>query len=240
MIYKVCLYGQSIGSFRSILKRQKLFFVSYQAILHPNLFFDNVNISFVDEHKHLGVTFSKNGKWKNHIDNLIKSATKILGIMGSLKVKLRRQPLNQIYISFLRPILEYASVKSGIIVHNYHTLSDRRKYKTLIYTFKIINGLAPDYLCSIFPGATGNRTHYPFRNALGRDIIAKRTALFHRLYLFGTISHMNLKHCNRYLCLKVRSFSRLTSPRYLNIMSSVTDSYLFFIQEFVTIVAIFN
>jgi len=193
--------------------------------------------------------------------------------LRSLKFKLRRQSLNQIYISFLRPILEYASVdwdnctqlekdsletiqhesprivtgttRSVSIVNVYKeigwlSLSDRRKYQKLIYTYKIINGLAPDYLCSIFPGATGNRTHYPFRNALGRDIIAKRTALFHRLYLFGTISHMNLKHCNRYLCLKVRSFSRLTSPRYLNIMSSVTDSYLFFIQEFVTIVAIFN
>ena len=59
---------------------------SNQAILHPNLIFDNVNISFGDEHKKLGVTFSKYGKWKNHIDNLIKSATKILGTMRSLKV----------------------------------------------------------------------------------------------------------------------------------------------------------
>ena len=191
MIYKVCLYGQSNGSFRSILKRQKLFFVSYQAILHPIIFFDNVDISFVDEHTHSGATFSRNGKWKNHIDNLIKSATKILGIMRSLKVKLRRQSLNQIHISFLRPILEYASVKSGIIVHNYHTLSDRRKYKTLVYTFKIINGLAPDYLCSIFPGATGNRTHYPFRNGLGRDIIAKRTELFANCFIPSSVSFWN-------------------------------------------------
>ena len=91
------------------LKTEAILF-SNQAILHPKLFFDNVNISFVDEHKHSGATFSRNRKWKNHIDNLIKSATKILGIMRSLKVKLRRLSLNQIYISFLRPILEYASV----------------------------------------------------------------------------------------------------------------------------------
>ena len=31
---------------------------------------------------------------------------------------------------------------------------------------------------------------------------------------------MNLKHCNLYLCLKVKSFNRLTSPRSLNIISS--------------------
>ena len=47
------------------------------------------------------------------------------------------------------------------------------KNQKLIYTFKIINGLAPDYLCSISSGATGNRTHYPLRNALDRDSIAR-------------------------------------------------------------------
>jgi len=37
--------------------------------------------------------------------------------MGLLKSKLRRESLNQIYISFLRPFLEYASVvlDNGII-----------------------------------------------------------------------------------------------------------------------------
>ena len=42
--------------------------------------------------------------------NITKSASKVLGIMRSVKFKLRRESLNQIYNSFLRPILEYASV----------------------------------------------------------------------------------------------------------------------------------
>ena len=32
----------------------------------PNLIFDDVRISFVDNHKHLGLTLSSNGKWKTH------------------------------------------------------------------------------------------------------------------------------------------------------------------------------
>ena len=76
----------------------------------PTLLFDNVHIQFVEDHKHLGLTLSSNGKWQVHVNNLTKSASKILGIMRNLKFKLKRDSLNQIYISFLRPILEYSSV----------------------------------------------------------------------------------------------------------------------------------
>ena len=60
--------------------------------------------------KHLGMTFSDDCKWHEHIDNITLSASKLLGIMRKLKFTVRRKTLNQIYISFLRPILEYASV----------------------------------------------------------------------------------------------------------------------------------
>ena len=75
----------------------------------PYLLFDNVQIQFVDYNKHLGLTFSSNGKWHDHINNMSKSAFKLLGMMRSLKFRLKRESLNQIYISFLRPIVEYAS-----------------------------------------------------------------------------------------------------------------------------------
>ncbi len=45
-----------------------------------------------------------------HISNVITSASKVLGSMKALKFKLKRQTLNQIYISYMRPILEYAAV----------------------------------------------------------------------------------------------------------------------------------
>ena len=76
----------------------------------PTLYFDNVKLTFVDHHKHLGITLSQNGSWHAHTSNLISSASKILGSMKALKFKLKRDTLNQIYFSYLRPILEYASV----------------------------------------------------------------------------------------------------------------------------------
>ena len=76
----------------------------------PNLIFNYVRISFVDNHKHLGLILSSNGKWKEHISNLLRSASQLLGMMRTLKFRLKRDSLNQIYVSFLRPVLEYASV----------------------------------------------------------------------------------------------------------------------------------
>ena len=79
-------------------------------IVRPSLFFDNVQLDFVKTHKHLGVTLSDDGTWHAHISNISSSASKVLGTMKLLKFKLKRATLNQIYISYLRPILEYASI----------------------------------------------------------------------------------------------------------------------------------
>jgi hypothetical protein len=64
----------------------------------------------VDNHKHLGLTLSCDLKWHKHINNISASASKVLGSMRALKFQLKRSTLNQIYISYMRPILEYASI----------------------------------------------------------------------------------------------------------------------------------
>ena len=61
-------------------------------------------------YKHLGVTLTENGKWHNHIENILASASKVIGVMRKLKYTFSRIALNQIYISYARPILEYSSV----------------------------------------------------------------------------------------------------------------------------------
>jgi len=76
----------------------------------PRLEFNNTILSTTDTHKHLGVTLGNDLKWHTHINNILTSASKLLGIMRKLKCSVRRKTLNQIYVSFLRPILEYSSV----------------------------------------------------------------------------------------------------------------------------------
>ena len=91
------------------LKSEAILF-SNQSLNPPSLTFNDTPITFVNNHKHLGISLSNDGKWHEYISNTLTSASKILGIMRSLKFKIRRESLNQIYVSFLRPILEYASV----------------------------------------------------------------------------------------------------------------------------------
>lgn len=78
--------------------------------IKPYLTFNNIQLDYVKNHKHLGVTLSDDGTWHAHISNIASSASKVLGTMKLLKFKLKRVTLNQIYISYLRPILEYASI----------------------------------------------------------------------------------------------------------------------------------
>lgn len=49
----------------------------------PNLFFENCQLEYVTEHKHLGIQLSSNLSWSEHIDNIIKKACKNWGYLKS-------------------------------------------------------------------------------------------------------------------------------------------------------------
>ena len=90
-------------------KTEAILFTLRKNIPNPTLVFNNTNVTFVNHHKHLGLTLSSDGKWHEHISNIISSSSKVLGMMRKIKFTVNRKSLNQIYISFLRPILEYGS-----------------------------------------------------------------------------------------------------------------------------------
>ena len=91
-------------------KTEAILFTTQKHVRLPQLSFNNIPVNFVESHKHLGLTLGHDGKWHDHINNILKSASKVLGIMRSLKFKVSRKSLNTIYVTYLRPILEYACV----------------------------------------------------------------------------------------------------------------------------------
>ena len=91
-------------------KTEAMLFRYLQDQEYPILLFDNVTVKFVSEHKHLGLIFSENMKWKCHIDSILTSASRMIGIMRKLKYVFSRRSLNQIYVSYVRPVLEYSCV----------------------------------------------------------------------------------------------------------------------------------
>ena len=71
---------------------------------------DNNVIQEVNSHKHLGLTFSNDGTWHEHVTNITSKAWTRINVTRKLKFKLDRRALEIIYFTFIRPILEYACV----------------------------------------------------------------------------------------------------------------------------------
>ncbi len=78
--------------------------------LHPNLTMDGTVLIPVKEHKHLGLTFTDDGKWNYHISLCINKAWKSIGTLRSLKYILNRSCLEKLYFSYIRPLLEYGDI----------------------------------------------------------------------------------------------------------------------------------
>ena len=78
------------------LKTVAQLFTLKHVYFFPRLVFENTQIEFVENHKHLGLTLSNTGKWNCHTDNIAKASSKILGIMRKLKYTLNSAALNQI------------------------------------------------------------------------------------------------------------------------------------------------
>ena len=56
--------------------------------------------------------------WSDHIEYITRKVTKRIGVLRSLKYKVGRSCLKQIYVSYIRPILEYCDVIWDICTTN--------------------------------------------------------------------------------------------------------------------------
>ena len=75
--------------------------------IHPPFFMNNRLINETESHKHLGVTSSSTCLWTDHIENICEKAWIRLKLMRALKFRISRKSLEQMYVSFIRPLLEY-------------------------------------------------------------------------------------------------------------------------------------
>ena len=87
-----------------------LFFRKQNRLQHPPLIMQNQHISEVDCHKLLGLYFTKDCSWHQHINYIKEKAWLRINIMKKLKIKLDRKSLETIYLTFIRPLPEYGDV----------------------------------------------------------------------------------------------------------------------------------
>ena len=77
-------------------------------VQHPPLFMNDTIIAETTSHKHLGLTFSSTCTWNEHVNNISLKASTRVNLLRALKFRVSRKSLEKLYISFIRPLLEYS------------------------------------------------------------------------------------------------------------------------------------
>ena len=78
--------------------------------VHPPLTMLNHDITENTSQKHLGMVLSSDGSWSSHINYIKEKAWMRINILRSLKYTLDRRTLEIIYMTFIRPLLEYGDI----------------------------------------------------------------------------------------------------------------------------------
>ena len=81
-------------------------------INNPPVYFGDMDnrVTDVNTHCHLGLDLQSNCKWGDYVSKIYKKACDRLKILRMLKYQVDRNVLINIYLSFIRPILEYGNV----------------------------------------------------------------------------------------------------------------------------------
>ena len=74
------------------------------------LFLNNNSLEQVSSSKHLGLLFTEDLRWSEHIDAIVKKANSKIGLLYRTKERIQRKDKINIYRTIIRPALEYGNV----------------------------------------------------------------------------------------------------------------------------------
>ena len=101
----------------------------------PKLYFDNTEVSNVENHRHLGITLTQDMSWQRHIDDITARANKRLDVLCRLSYQLDRNTLATLYCSFIRPVLEYGdTLYNGCTLQQSNSIEQVQKRAARIIT----------------------------------------------------------------------------------------------------------
>ena len=147
---------------------QKMIFSSkVQTTNHPLLFFNENIVQQTTLQTHLRMFLDSKLNFSEHLKNFSQKTFKTIGLLCKLQTFLPRTPLITIYISFIRPYLDYddmiyAALANAGSIRGFsreklnqeiglETLQQRRWYRKLCYFHKILKSQSLKYLYSIIP-----------------------------------------------------------------------------------------
>ena len=77
---------------------------------HPPLFFNNIEVKQVKEHKHLGLILDSKLSFRSHINEKLGIARKGVGVIKYLSSYVPLKTLDQIYKMYVRPHLDFCDI----------------------------------------------------------------------------------------------------------------------------------
>jgi hypothetical protein len=91
----------------------------------PSLYLNGSTIKQVDSHCHLGVDLESKFTWETHIQRIAVKASKCVGLMRRTCRELPRECMENLYLTMVRPILEYGGVLFDGCPKKYSDLLDK-------------------------------------------------------------------------------------------------------------------
>ncbi len=78
--------------------------------MYPDLYLHGQLLTRVENHKHLGITFSSDLKWITHIENILSKAFSRLNGIRRIGHVVTRTVRESLYKALVLPVIEYGSI----------------------------------------------------------------------------------------------------------------------------------
>ena len=168
-----------------------------------HLFLNKIPLEQVKCSKHLGIHFTDDLRWSDHIDKIVKKANSKIGCLYRSKEKFLRRDKINIYCSIIRPALEYGSV-----IYDNCSLLDSNK----------IEGVQK-FAARVCTGALKRTEYIKLQNELGWISLKSRRRIYKGILTYKILNNLtptflktNFKFQN-ILIRTLRTTNRLIQPK---------------------------
>ena len=169
----------------------------------------NSKIKRVTQHSHLGVIFNENCTWDAHIRSRINKAAPALNMLIRNSRQTPRQVKENIYRSFIRPVLEYGcTVYDNCPAVLSHLIERTQRQAALACT-----------------GAYRDTSHVTLLNELGWPTLSKRRDYYKLCQLYKLVNNISPSYLIEYLPINVEHDYGLRNNNDIRLPHTRTLSY---------------
>lgn len=172
-VYKIAKWSKDWCIILNPTKTSTMTFTRKRNTNLPNIKMDETVLQDEKYHTHLGLTFSSDASWDEHVQTIYSKAASRLNILRMLKHDLDRKSLFRFYITYIRPTLEYGD----IIWNNINQQNSQ-----------LLESIQLD-ACRIITGLRKGTSHDTLYNELGLCPLSERRKHHKLIYFYKVLNN---------------------------------------------------